>query len=378
MWGGHSSPTTASSAEFLVLLVGLVDMGERNEQFYFLDVLRGLAAWLVVWDHLFAVWPEQNGFTLPFVRLVREYINQPMGIVQDFGWLGVAVFFLISGFVITHVSLRETPDEFIIRRIFRIFPMLAVSVALSLLLNESFRSQLTLPHLITNIFLVNYWIHPQIIFVGVAWTLAIEIVFYALILLGMPLRAQPLLKVSFSLLAVGLTTYFARSLGANFFLFAATTAYVPFLPVGQIFYFMLYNRSISVIGSLLLLLVAYSELLFGIRSIHTEFLPIDNSYLVSFLVAIAIFLTAYGINSRLTPNRFIKLLSDTSYSLYLFHGLVGFFVLDQLTPRIGFPLALLLAVALVSAFVLVVNRTIEKPILEFGRRLSVRGRVRPV
>jgi peptidoglycan/LPS O-acetylase OafA/YrhL len=40
--------------------------------------------------------------------------------------MAVAVFFLISEFIITHVAAREGIMEFLIKRLFRIFPLLDV------------------------------------------------------------------------------------------------------------------------------------------------------------------------------------------------------------------------------------------------------------
>lgn len=100
----------------------------HKEHFFFLDFLRAGAAWLVVYSHIIAEYPKQNGLSLPFVEKVDAYINVPLGIIQNFGWLGVCIFFLISGFVITHVSMRESPAEFFIKRIFRIYPMLIIAV----------------------------------------------------------------------------------------------------------------------------------------------------------------------------------------------------------------------------------------------------------
>ncbi len=97
-----------------------------NGRFVFLDYLRALAAWAVVWNHMLATWPEQRGIHPLVVTAVRAWITQPPGVIQDFGWMAVAVFFLISGFIITHVAAREGVMEFLIKRLFRVFPLLDV------------------------------------------------------------------------------------------------------------------------------------------------------------------------------------------------------------------------------------------------------------
>jgi peptidoglycan/LPS O-acetylase OafA/YrhL len=346
----------------------------KNTHFHFLDVLRGFAASLVVWSHLFVFWPKQNGITMPITDFIKDVVNSPMGLIQDFGWLGVVIFFLISGFIITHVSQSETPHEFIIKRIFRIFPALIVAITLSLLVDNTLRSQADFGSVISNILLINYWIHPQIIFIGVAWTLAVEILFYALILLCYPLNKRPALKSSVLLVLVAITIHFSRSFGDNFFLFSATMAYIPFLVFGQLFYFVLQNKITVIWQALGLFIFAYGVLLYGLQNIHTAFLPIENSYLVSFFVAITFFLLAHSINEKIRPNRWITLFSETSYSLYLFHGIVGYLVLGTLTPTIGFSSALGVALIAVATFVLLVHRWVEKPMIALSHRLTAKAR----
>jgi hypothetical protein len=56
-----------------------------NDRFVFLDYLRALAAWAVVWNHMLATWPEQRGIHLLVVTPVRAWITQPPGVIQDFG-----------------------------------------------------------------------------------------------------------------------------------------------------------------------------------------------------------------------------------------------------------------------------------------------------
>lgn len=344
-----------------------------RQQIHFLDALRALAAWLVVWDHLVCVWPASNGIAVPIADWVEANVNQPLGIIQSFGWFGVCLFFLISGFVITHVSLREDAVAFAIKRVFRIYPMLIVAVLLSLLLNPAARAQATPESLLTNVLLVNYWMHPQVVLVGVAWTLVIEVLFYALILATYPLARRPMLRVAALLAFVGAAIAAARSFGAAFFLFAASAAYVPFLIAGQIVYLLLYRRSLSSRAAITLAALTYAVLLMGLRAIHSAFLPLENSYLTSFAWALAVFLMAWHLGDRLRPGRAVQWLATTSYSVYLLHGIVGFFMLEWLTPRLGYGMALALAIAAIGGAVLLVHYGIERPTLAMGHRLAARA-----
>src|ERR1017187_2368035 len=84
-----------------------------------LDGLRGIAALMVVFYHAF-FWSMGKGGWPFFPRLVAS--------VTQFGWLGVDLFFVLSGFLITGVLLKAKGKPrflklFYIRRALRILPV---------------------------------------------------------------------------------------------------------------------------------------------------------------------------------------------------------------------------------------------------------------
>ena len=86
----------------------------------YLDGLRGVAILLVLAFHAYSRWPN-------LVPYGDTYANFP---IFKLGWLGVQLFFLISGFVI-FMTLDKTTNigSFIFKRWLRLFPaMLLVSV----------------------------------------------------------------------------------------------------------------------------------------------------------------------------------------------------------------------------------------------------------
>ena len=300
---------------------------------------------------------------------ISEHIAAPLGIIQNFGWFGVSLFFLISGFVITHVSHRESAKEFFIKRVFRIFPLLALALFFSVALNPDIVKHVGFASVLTNILLINYWIYPQIVLVGVAWTLAIEITFYALMLLAFPLRKDAK-QISLVLLAIpAAVIYFARWFGQSFFLFAASSAYIPYLVIGQILYFSLYKRTLPIRYALIYLFFAYIVILYGIRTIHTDFLPVSNSYLINFFYAMGVFILCIHLNDFLKGGYLVRMAADTSYSVYLFHGSIGYFCLDKIVHRTGYPLALFITLLVLMISILAIHFLVERPILNYARYL---------
>ena len=142
----------------------------------FVDVLRGLAATAVAWFHL-----------------TNTYDSNLVKMSGDYGWLGVEVFFVISGFVIPYsiarstgtLSFRDFPS-FMARRLVRLEPPYIASILLVILLYwlsaaaPGFRGQAyefdayqVAAHFLYAIPLTDYgWLQP------VYWTLAFEFVFY--------------------------------------------------------------------------------------------------------------------------------------------------------------------------------------------------------
>lgn len=84
----------------------------------FLDGLRGLAILLVLTHHAYSRWPN-------IVPYGSTYLNFPL---FKFGWLGVQLFFLISGFVI-FMTLDKTINFrlFIYKRWLRLFPAMLIA-----------------------------------------------------------------------------------------------------------------------------------------------------------------------------------------------------------------------------------------------------------
>ena len=341
----------------------------RQERFYFLDCVRALAAWLVIWDHVVAIWPAAAGHDLPIVAWMRTYVTGPMAIIQDFGWLGVVLFFLISGFVITHVTEREQPLEFLIKRIFRIYPMVACAVALAAITGIGMTPDVGATDVVRNILLLNYFSVPQINLVGVAWTLAIEVLFYGLVFVALvvPDRSLRLLLVLGCVLAA-LT--FCRSFGSSFFLVAANAAYVPFLVIGQVVYLGVYRRELSPGRTIAMLGLCFALIIYGLFTIHQSFLAPGNSYMVGVFQALVIFLLFLVLEPRLGPNPVVRLLADTSFGVYITHGTVGFLAFHLVLASAGAYAAIVAALVATVVSAVLLHHAVEKPMTTLGRRLS--------
>jgi peptidoglycan/LPS O-acetylase OafA/YrhL len=353
-----------------------VSNGGKDTRYAALDALRGVAVLMVVYDHLFAVAGERfAGQAFAPVPAVREHITGPLGIIQDFGWFGVCLFFLISGFVILHAARRETVGQFVIRRGLRIFPPLAVAVAVLAVLEHATGQPRPFTDYLLGVSLWGYFSLPQVVVLGVAWTLVIELFFYALVALVIPLlrERRAVFGVAVMTLVPALMCALARDFGDRFFLFAVSATHLPVLLMGSTLYLWRQGLCGGAVAALLFV-VNWAVFAWAVNTIHTTFAPLNNSYLLSLVYSLAVF----NLCLNWQPPRWLKAVGDMSYSLYLLHGTIGFAVVVWLVPRVGPAMWLpWLATAVVMLASMAMWRWVERPSIALGRRWSAHGLSRP-
>ncbi|OJV93161.1 MAG: hypothetical protein BGO39_14670 [Chloroflexi bacterium 54-19] len=344
-----------------------------------------MAALLVVWDHLIGAYTTNHGIDFTPVNIVRDYITKPLAIIQDFGFLAVVLFFVISGFIISHIAQRESHLEFAIKRLFRIYPPFIISIVITVAANFGYQyltgekspitSYSSLDYL-RAMTLVNWVLTPQNPISGVAWTLVIEVLFYIMSLAFLRLVQKRPVIANVGMAGLCLVIILvSHNLGANFFLFAVSVSYIPFLLSGQALYF-LWARKVNFKVYALLFIIDYLVLIQGIRNINNQFYPETNSYGVSFIYVYLFFVICVCLERYLKIPVLFKFYSKISYSIYLYHGAIGILTLNLLYKRIGFVPALVIACALVTLVSYISWRFIEKPSQKWARILARRFKLK--
>jgi peptidoglycan/LPS O-acetylase OafA/YrhL len=169
----------------------------------YLDVVRFIAAVAVLFAHL-ALRPFTNGFTWLGTNL--------------YGEIAVAIFFVLSGYVISHVSSQRERDahQYVAARIGRLYSVVLIALALTvvldsigMVLNESFYSDqrvLWKPPSVTGYLASLLFVNEFQVFRfggispgtnGVYWSLSFEATYYAAA--GLILFARPLFGVTFAI-----------------------------------------------------------------------------------------------------------------------------------------------------------------------------------
>lgn len=154
-------------------------MAEKKITFGGVDILRFLAAVLVmVYHYGFWVWAYPGGIS---ARATGGIAAQPqIGAWVESGWVGVQIFFVISGFVIAFSAEKSTPLRFFEARVKRLAPAVwicaPVTAAVLLILGLSWPTDAVIRLVRTGLFgPYGPWVD------SVYWTLGIEIAFYAVV-----------------------------------------------------------------------------------------------------------------------------------------------------------------------------------------------------
>lgn len=301
-------------------------MKERNAG---LDALRGVAALLVLLHH--ASWYLGREGS-PFASLLLSWF--------DFGKFGVALFFLISGYVIPD-SFRHGFGHFLKGRACRLLPALWLSIALVLAIRAS-RGTIFAPEtVLANMFMVA-GTFGQALVIDPYWTLEWELGFY---LLCSALFAAGLLDNRRAVVA----TAFA-ALAVSFVL--PMTIYAVLLLAGSLVRLRAW-RSLAVLGPG----AALSSALWVAQP--------DSGYGSAFLAALWLAPPVFLVFLRLAPPRPLVYLGTISFSIYLFHVPVLELVARYGFTGTAFALAGLCASLAVSAAVF---RWVEQPFMALAKR----------
>jgi peptidoglycan/LPS O-acetylase OafA/YrhL len=352
-----------------------VEASRPRNRFVFLDLIRSVAAPLVFYSHVVEYW-NNRGHTSPVTDGIATFVNNPLSLLQDFGFFGVALFFLVSGFVVTHRASQERAGEFALKRVLRIYPVLIVVVALIGVFGGWLHvlGAANLPRfapidLLTNAVLVNYFLVPQVVLILVAWTLAIEVVFYLLLLLLLPLiKRITWVAITIELLLCWLAVAFARDFGGNVFLLAVTLSFLPVLLLGQTCWAVWSKRIPFRVGAVF----GTAAWLIFVWAGNRDMGRLDHGYDSAVCIALLLFVALLLAEDHLRPSRGISFLADRSYSIYLIHWFVALPVMAYLYPLLPAPLAIAAAVVATLIVVELSYRGIERPSQRLARKLTKR------
>jgi peptidoglycan/LPS O-acetylase OafA/YrhL len=344
----------------------------------FIDVGRAVAAVLVLFTHVNILFLGEHFPGNAFSAAVTGLLGTPLQLgEQALGALAVPFFFLVSGFVVTPIALRMGARRFGVNRLLRVYPPLVFVVLLSagaILLGlrpliSGKQPEVTVTTVVNNSLLLNFLQKPFGAFVGVAWTLVIELIFYAMLVALLPLLRRwmwPAIAVELTLVLIVILTH--AWFGDSYRVFASEMAHLIVPIMGQVIWAW-WARKIP--GWLAAGFLAVGWEIF----VWAANLRMDSDYVLRPLpiaFAVVLFLTGSGIEPRLRQHRLWTALSERSYSLYLVHGAVALPVMHSLVDVLPLWLTLVTGLVATGVMVEVSYRLVERPSHDLARRLSRR------
>lgn len=346
---------------------------------YSLQYTRAIAALLVVIYHVTKLIDKEIHY---------QYLN---GIFM-FGYMGVDLFFILSGFIIYYIhhsdiGNRSRLKPYYLKRFTRVFPvywivLLPVAVMHWVLTSFGEAYEKSLPALIQSFFLVPDSHSPIL---NVAWTLKHEIYFYLLFGLFLIFIKNRAVSYGFVGAWIIMTLFFTAipttdSWSILTFLFSPHN--LEFLSGVVIAYLLLTfkidpgtAKTLMIVGCSLMLLSWFNEY-FALAQIHRV---ISWGFPAALIILAC---ASLDLSRSVKPNKTLLLLGDASYSIYLTHTpLIYFFILafkklnifGLFGNVIGTTLCATLTVMLGCFF----YKIIEKPVLHRAKLLIVTGRSLP-
>ncbi len=327
----------------------------KQARFYEIDLLRFLAACCVVLFHY--------GFA-GYAAAKTKMPCPSLAPVAKYGYLGVDLFFMISGFVILMTASKGSARAFVISRMVRLFPAFWVCCTLTFLtslLIGGTHYAVTWRQYAVNMTMLNEFVGVASID-GVYWSLFIELRFYAMVLAVLlfgQIERVKLFLGGWLLLSAAAEWWPVKHSGV----FAPD--YAAYFVSGAMFY-VVWKEGWSLYKALVLLGAYLLALIVGVRKaaeVASYYHGTISAVVVALTISVFYIVLLAIVVSRRRDFGSPKWLwlGALTYPLYLIHQHIGFILFDRLYPRFSSSMIVAgtIAIMLVSAYF--INRQLEIP-----------------
>lgn len=358
-------------------------MRQSNEtgRIAYLDGLRGIAIGLVVLFHVFVWWPDR-------VPYGNRFADFPL---FHYGWLGVELFFLISGFVILMtLDACRSYRSFLYRRWLRLYPAMLFCSALVFLTAPLFlerpAGQPTWESLLPGLTFLQFEFWHRLlgdfpVLEGAFWSIFVEVKFYLLFgalyfWFGRSRAIGGLIAIALVSMAIGAMGLPEAGLGKWLWLAndASGAQFFGWFAAGALFYCYAESRDPHLLAAAL-----------GLAVLAAATIPYahpDHKLVALLLVALFVAAILSPSVQRLCSGRALLVVGFASYPLYLMHenfAIALIVKLGRLAPWIPGLLLPVLPIALVVGVSWLVARHVEPALRRLIRSFAPgpRGGVQP-
>ncbi|MBL8583319.1 MAG: acyltransferase [Rhizobiaceae bacterium] len=324
-----------------------------------LDLLRLVAAVAVLFFHyLFRGGLGDNylGEGYPEVEPVAIY-----------GYLGVNLFFLISGFVIAWSAEGRDWQTFAVARFARLYPGFLACMVITWIVLAVWPHQVfpvSVRQLFANLLIFSPVAGEKFVD-GVYWSIVMELIFYGWVALALAVGVFSRYKLQIITVWLGLSVINEFFIGSYPLKLLFLTEYGPLFASGVLIHhiaskgrspeaLMLLATAFLLSSNYLLIGQDYQQTHYGV-SIPFWGLMIANVVIYLLLIGAVVFRDA------VRPTPFIFMLGAITYPLYLLHQNAGYVAIDWMRPMIGKWPAMIVTSVAMFIFSWMVWRIIERP-----------------
>ena len=344
-------------------------------RFYEIDLLRFLAALAVVFYHYtYRGYMADNYSPVPFPAFAP---------VTKYGYLGVELFFIISGYVVLRSAQGKTVREFFLSRVTRLYPAFWVACTLTYVVKLLWGSQqgalpsvlhASVPQYIYNMTLLHEFL-GVVVMDSVYWSLTMEITFYGLIAL---LIGSRLLRCIDYVLVLWLAYAALPGLPHIGPLFSLLffPRYAPYFVAGMLFYLLQQQAGRTRLRYGLLLVAYLLSLRTGAKVsqelavvFHDPFSNLVAGGAITAFFGVFFLIIRQKLNfGRLT---WLRGWGGLTYPLYLLHCDIGFIAFHRLSGVLNKYVLLASLVLLMLGVARVINIWVEKRVSQqLGRQVA--------
>lgn len=363
-------PTRFDSPTGVPRIHSLPSASQLTDRVFEVDLLRFVAAVAVVffhWSFRGAAADGLSTFSYPSLWPTAQY-----------GYLGVDLFFMISGFVIIMTASSGSLKRFVASRIARLYPAFwaccTITAVVAWLWGQQTTSVTFVQYLI-NLTMLSGFVHVPSVD-GAYWSLFVEIRFYAWVALALAIGLLPRLEL---LLWLWLAVTGMQRVVAGGPLYALMIAqYAPFFIGGACCYLM---RIDGIRASRLLMFVlsfglATHESLHELAQMaeHYTDARFEPAWVIGGVVLIHLLML--GVATRRLgwlASPWCQALGTLTYPLYLLHQNIGYIVLSRLQGLLNPHLLFWTSFTIMLAAAFGVHRLIERPLSRSLKMLTSRG-----
>ena len=292
---------------------------------------------------------------------------------------GTSIFYFISGFVIPMSFERNSLKQWLVKRFFRLYPVILFILGTSLCITLFIKGEHTIRGIdinVKNIFL-NLTFTPHLflhnndslhryLYIATTWTICVDFTFYFLLIIAYKIFKKPKCRINFVVVFTLISLVVVKILHKKFHIYGAMletlTCLMPFY-FGMASYY--YSKNyITKKHFLITALCIFAPLFF------------HNRY-CKYIVGGLLMLYLFTYHKELGNNKIVRFFAHISYPMFLVHSIVPILIWSYASNCLANGLSRGYFFVLYPAMIPIcyfIYRFIEKPCNEFGRKIAAKLR----